>query len=263
MLSYLCSDLMSRKVSTRKRPERDEHMIKEQLKIEEGVFDNRTMMALWRMFNHNIVSKLDHIIAKGKEAEVYLADSGSSIAGDYTVLKIFRMETSSFDKRVEYMFGDPRFDKIRKNNIREIVQTWCKKEFGNLKIAQMAEVHSPIPYYFKDNVLAIEFIGTESTPSQTLKNIEVSDPKKVLNAIIGDIRKLYQAELVHGDISEYNILMKDGTPYLIDFGQAVVLGHPNAEKFLERDVSNIASYFRKRYGIKSDTEGLLLEIRKK
>ena len=84
---------MSRKVSTRKRPERDEHMIKEQLKIEEGVFDNRTMMAIWRMFNHNIVSRMDHIISKGKEADVYLADSGSSIDGKYSVLKIFRMET--------------------------------------------------------------------------------------------------------------------------------------------------------------------------
>ncbi len=253
---------MSRKLSTRKRPERDEHMIKEQLKIEEGVFDNRTMMAIWRMFNHNIVSRMDHIISKGKEADVYLADSGSSIAGKYTVLKIFRMETSSFDKRVEYMFGDPRFDKIRKNNLREIVETWCKKEFGNLKIAQIAEVHSPIPYYFKDNVLAIEFIGTESTPSPILKNIEVRDPERVLSSIVEDIRKLYKAELVHGDISEYNILMKGDNPYLIDFGQAVVLSHPNAERFLERDVSNIASYFRKRYGINKDAEKLLLEIRK-
>lgn len=253
---------MARKVSTRKRPERDEHAIKEQLKIEEGVFDKRTMMALWRMFNHNIISKLDHIISKGKEADVYLADSGSSIAGDYAVLKIFRMETSSFDKRVDYMFGDPRFEKIRKNNIREIVGTWCKKEFGNLKIAQMAEVHSPIPYYFKDNVIAIEFIGTDSTPSPILKNITVHDPEKVLDSIIEDMRRLYKAELVHGDISEYNILMKESTPYLIDFGQAVVLNHPNAQRFLERDVSNIASYFKKRYGVERDIEDLVSKIRK-
>ena len=252
---------MSRKVSTRKRPDRDVHMIKEQLKIEEGVFDNRTMMAIWRMFNHNIVSRLDYIIAKGKEADVYLADSGSSIAGELAVLKIFRIETSSFDKRVEYMFGDPRFDKIRKNNTYEIVVTWCKKEFGNLKIAQMAEIHAPIPYYFKENILAIEFIGTGRLPAPVLKNVILDEPEKVLDTILIDMGKLYKAELVHGDISEYNILIRDGTPYIIDFGQAVVLSHPNAERFLERDVGNIISYFRKKYGIKRDAQKAIAGIR--
>ncbi len=252
---------MSRKVSTRKRPDRDVHMIKEQLKIEEGVFDNRTMMAIWRMFNHNIVSRLDYIIAKGKEADVYLADSGSSIAGELAVLKIFRIETSSFDKRVEYMFGDPRFDKIRKNNTYEIVVTWCKKEFGNLKIAQMAEIHAPIPYYFKENILAIEFIGTGRLPAPVLKDVILDEPEKVLDTILIDMEKLYKAELVHGDISEYNILIRDGTPYIIDFGQAVVLSHPNAERFLERDVGNIISYFRKKYGIKRDAQKAIARIR--
>ena len=252
---------MSRKVSTRKRPERDDHMIKEQLKIEEGVFDNRTMMALWRMFNHNIVSKLNYIIAKGKEADVYLAQSGASIAGGLVVLKIFRIETSSFDKRVEYMFGDPRFDKIRKNNIYEIVVTWCKKEFGNLKIAQMADIHAPIPYYFKDNILAIEFIGTGTTPAPILKDVILEDPQKVLNIILSDLKKLYAAELVHGDMSEYNILINDGVPYIIDFGQAVVVNHPNAEKFLERDVYNLTTYFKKKYGINKDYEKALARIR--
>lgn len=251
---------MSRKVSTRKRPDRDVHMIKEQLKIEEGVFDNRTMMALWRMFNHNIVSRLDFIIAKGKEADVYLADSGASIAGDLVVLKIFRVETSNFDNRVDYMFGDPRFDKIRKNNVYEMVTTWCKKEFGNLKIAQMAEIHAPIPYYFKDNVLAIEFIGTDSTPSQTMKSVRLEEPEEVLDTILSDMKKLYAAELVHGDVSEYNILIKEGVPYLIDFGQAVVLNHPNANKFLERDVHNIITYFSKKYGIKRDAAKELARI---
>ncbi len=100
---------MSRKLSTRKRPDRDVHMIKEQLKIEEGVFDNRTTMAMWRMFNHNIVSKLDYMIAGGKEADVYLAEGGSQINYDLVALKIFRIETSDFNNRMKYILGDPRF----------------------------------------------------------------------------------------------------------------------------------------------------------
>ena len=61
---------------------------------------------------------------------------------------------------------------------------------------------------------------------------------------------MYTANLVHADLSEYNIMM--GTiPYLIDFGQGVILSHPNAENYLERDVAIILKYFDKR-GIKRD-----------
>ena len=59
-------------------------------------------------------------------------------------------------------------------------------------------------------------------------------------------------ELVHADLSEYNVLMKGDKPYLIDFGQAVVLRHPNATMFLRRDISNILQYFSKHYGIVKD-----------
>ena len=199
---------MSRKLSTRKRPPRDRHMIKEQEKIEEDVFEKRTMMSLWRMFNHNIVSKLDFMIAKGKEANIYVADAGKEVNGSYVILKIFRVETSSFDKRIDYMLGDPRFEKINRRNIYSVVTTWCKKEYGNLKIAEMAGVHAPLPYYFKDNILAMEFLSNDDMPAQTLKNTIIENPAKVLDAILEDIRKLYSVELVHGDISEYNILMK-------------------------------------------------------
>ena len=126
---------MARKLSTRKRPDRDVHMIKEQLKIEEGVFDQRTTMALWKMFNHNIISRLDYMIATGKEADVYLADGASQVNNDLVALKIFRVETSDFNKRINYIVGDPRFEKIKKD-LNSIVATWCKKEYGNLKVAE-------------------------------------------------------------------------------------------------------------------------------
>jgi len=252
---------MARKLSTRKRPDRGKHMIKEQLKIEEGVFENRTMMALEKMFTHNIISRLDFMIAKGKEASVYAADAGSGVADSVVILKIFRMETSSFAKRIDYMIGDPRFDKVDTRNMTEVVKVWCKKEYGNLRIAESVGVHAPMPYYFRDNVLAMEFIGTDDMPSQTLKNTMLDDPEKVLDMILADIKKLYSADLVHADMSEYNILIKEGVPYLIDFGQAVVIHHPNAQAFLERDVHNILFYFEKKYGIKRDYAAVLKEIK--
>ena len=254
---------MARKLSTRKRPDRDVHMIKEQLKIEEGVFDTRTMMCLWRMFNHNIVTRLDFVLKTGKEADVYIADAGEKAQGsEYVILKIFRIETSSFPKRMDYIIGDPRFGKV-KNNIHEVVNTWCKKEYGNLKAAEIAGVHAPRAYYFKGNVLAMEFIGIGGKPAKALKETVLDEPQQTLGLILADIKKLYEAELVHGDVSEYNVLMERDVPYLIDFGQAVVLNHPRAQEFLERDVHNILGYFSRRYGITRNDDRTIAEIMEK
>lgn len=241
------------RVSKRKRPTREKHMMHEQLKIEEGVFDNRTMLKLGKLFSHGIISKLGFLISKGKEANVYIADGGEAINEQFVAVKIFRIETSSFYSRTSYMLGDPRFPKI-KRDIFWIVNEWCKKEFGNLKIATAAGVHCPKPYYFNGNVVAMEFIGNGDFIAPQLKNVVLEDPQKVLKTIIGDIKKLYENELVHADISEYNILMHDGKPYLIDFGQAVITKHPNGMMFLRRDIENITKYFNRKYHLEIDSE---------
>ncbi|MEM0086781.1 MAG: serine protein kinase RIO [Candidatus Micrarchaeaceae archaeon] len=239
------------KRSKRKRPSREEFMLNEQVKIEEGVFEKRTMLKIADLFTHGVISRLNFIIARGKEADIYLANAGSKIGESIVVVKIFRVETSLFDRRIDYIVGDPRFGKI-KHSMRAIVEEWCKKEYINLKMAEEAGVHAPKPYMFSGNVLAMEFIGNDSVPAPTLKEALINNPNDILKEIIDDIRKLYKVGIVHADISEYNILVKDGIPYMIDFGQAVSVKHPKAEDLLKRDVFNIVSYFNKTYGLNAD-----------
>lgn len=252
---------MTRRVSRRKMRRREDFPLKEQLKIEEGVFDNRTMMMLGKLLTRNIISSMDFIIGKGKEADIYLAEHGTKIEKEKVVVKIFRLETSSFSNRMDYMVGDPRFSGIR-NSMMQVVNAWCKKEYGNLKVAEEAGVHAPIPYSFIGNVLAMEFIGEGGRQAPLLKDAGARDPKKALKSILDDIGKLYECGLVHGDVSEYNILMKGDVPYLIDFGQAVGTGHPKAMDFLRRDVANIANFFRKKYGMESDIEAICQSMSK-
>ncbi len=248
--------------SKKKRPQKSKYLLKEGIKIEEGVFDERTMLRLAKMFTKKIVSKLDYGIATGKEADVYVADPGSNVKAESVIIKIFRIETSSFGNRTKYIIGDPRFKKL-KPGIYNMVNEWCKKEYGNLKIAEGAGVRAPKPYAFNGNVLAMEFIGTDGRASQKLKNVALDNPSETLRLILDDLKKLYDAGLVHGDVSEYNVLMKDGLPYLIDFGQAVVLKHPNATSFLERDVSNILSFFSRKHKTEVDQEEVLKKITEK
>ncbi len=251
---------MARRVSKRKMPDRDKFRVKERWKIEEGVFDNRTMMNISRVFTHGIASEMLHIISKGKEADVYLANSGAKVKEAHVVLKIFNQENTSFRRRAEYVKGDPRFDGIRAD-IRSIVKIWCRKEYGNLKIAAAAGVNVPEPYYFSGNVLAMQFIGSGDEPARILKDFYLSNPEIVLDGILEGMKKLYKAGLVHGDMSEYNILIEKDIPFIIDIGQGVSLMHPKANEFLARDVKNILNYFKKEYMIDRNAEGAVAEIK--
>jgi RIO kinase 1 len=247
--------------SRKKRSSREDYPTREQLKIEEGVFENRTMLRLGKLFSKRIVSRLEFITARGKEADVYIASGGDSVDADYVIVKIFRLETAAFQKRINYVLGDPRFGKIKKSPFA-VVSEWCKKEYGNLMLAESAGAHVPKAYAFSGNVLAMEFIGDEATgtPSDMLKDVKLKDPDAVLGQILDDVKKLYSCELVHGDLSEYNVLMKEGTPYMIDLGQGVLLEHPEAMSFLRRDLHNIISYFAKTYGTASDEDGAFARV---
>ncbi len=244
---------MASRVSKKKRSSREDFMLSEQIKVEGGMLDQRTTLRIGKLFTHNVASRLMYMIGRGKESDIYLAESGSAIKPKYVVVKIFRIETSSFGKRVDYMQGDPRFGSM-KMSMFDIVNEWCKKEFSNLKIAEKARVHAPRPYMFNGNVLAIEFIGDGEKPAPQLRRVLLEDPQMVLQMILKDLKRLYANNLVHADMSEYNVLINGGIPYIIDFGQAVVLGHPKAREFLERDVSNILTYFYRKYGIEKDFE---------
>jgi RIO kinase 1 len=163
----------------------------------------------------------------------------------------------------EYIEGDPRFMKVRKDR-RSVVMAWARKEFRNLKIAEKAGVRVPHPIDIESNVLVMEFIGEDETPAPRLKDIEndmsKEDMKRICFKIIEYVKRLYEkGDLVHGDVSEYNILVHRNEIFLIDIGQAVLTRHPRAMEFLRRDLENISRYFR-RFGIKVDANDLFSEV---
>ena len=74
-----------------------------------------------------------------------------------------------------------------------------------------------------------------------------------------EVRKLYKADLIHGDLSPFNILNFNGKPVLIDFSQATVVRTPNSEELLERDVRNLVHFFKK-LGLKIEEEKVYKKI---
>ncbi|HZS73578.1 MAG TPA: serine protein kinase RIO [Candidatus Nitrosotalea sp.] len=210
-------------------------------KVLEAVFDKSTVMLLSRLINNGIISYVNGAVGAGKESQMYWAvdPSGQDIA-----VKIYLVTTSNFKKRYPYLIGDPRFTKIKRGT-RSLVELWAKKEFRNLSKSFNSGIPCPEPITVIKNILLMKFVGINGVPSPTLVESEVdyTDYEKTIE-IISD---LYQkAELVHADLSEYNIFKTENGPVVFDFGSAVDIRHPKTKEFLERDISNITRFFVKR-----------------
>ncbi len=224
----------------------------EDLKTEDGVFDNRTLLTLHGLLNGKHVDEFLGIINSGKESIVFSAIKENK----YFAVKVYRVSTCDFKTMWKYIQGDPRFH-LRKSSTRQIIHAWVEKEYRNLKRANNY-VNSPKALLRRENILLMELISDDNggAPSPRLKDAVNVDYSKFYELIREDLKTLYNdAQLVHGDLSEYNILVKDNEPVYIDFSQGVVVQHPLSKSLLIRDIKNICNFF-KRKGVACDYKKL-------
>jgi RIO kinase 1 len=211
----------------------------DQLKVREDVFDDSTLLALYKMVNKGWLSAIGGSISTGKEANVFLADRKE----EQVAIKIYLTRTANFQKMQDYIAGDRRFMNIGKSR-RDIVFAWTRKEFSNLKRATDVGLPVPRPLVFDRNILVMEFLGEGEIPYPQLRLASLPDPAKTYGELVENLRILWQeARLVHGDLSEYNILYGQGRAYLIDMGQAVTPDHPHSFIFLRRDLEQLCRFF--------------------
>ncbi|WP_457556525.1 serine protein kinase RIO [Candidatus Harpocratesius sp.] len=244
---------------------KDKQRIKKKRKKEErmatgGVFDKYTTENINKLKVRGIITEFVGIISAGKEANVYFAigENDQPIA-----VKIYKIDPQNTKWMKNYIIGDPRFKKIG-SSTHKIIYTWSKKEFKNLKQLSRHGIPVPKPILCVDNVLLMEYIGAfNGTPAPRLKDVEdLSNPFEIYKKIIQYIEEMYlNAHLVHGDLSEYNILMWNGLPTIIDVSQAVSTYHINAPVFLKRDIINIHNFFSD-YINKDDMDSVEITYRK-
>jgi len=233
----------------------------ERLKVDDSVFDDATYAAIYRLVQLDFVDALGGVLSTGKEANVYEALGGAAAAdalgvADPTVaIKVYRINASNFQDMRAYLAGDPRFDGI-KGDKKAVVLAWVRKEFANLGRARRAGVRVPQPLAVERNAMVMEYIGAEADRALRLSEVSLENPEMAYRVVREYARRLYDAGLVHGDLSEYNVVVHEGTLYVLDLGQAVTVHHPNSREFLERDCENVASFFR-RQGVDADTDDLL------
>jgi RIO kinase 1 len=207
----------------------------------EEVFDQSTLMVIYGLLNSGVIDELHGVVSAGKEARVYW---GKDKKGKDLAVKIYLTSSAEFKKgMLKYIEGDYRFKGVKRDT-RSLIYTWAQKEFRNLEQATKARVRVPKPIALEKNVLVMEFIGRDGVNAPSLKEQLPRDPEKVYAVLLTFLERLYRkADLVHGDLSEYNIMFWNGRPVLFDMSQSVPTSHPMAQALLRRDLENLNRFF--------------------
>ncbi len=216
------------------------NMTQERATMEE-VFDQSTLMIIYHFLSSGVINDLNGVVSSGKEARVYW---GSTKEGEQRAVKIYLTSSAEFKKgMMMYIEGDYRFKNV-KHDTRSLISTWAQKEFRNLDAAKKAKIRVPNPIAIDRNVLVMEFIGKDGVSAPRLKEVPPKDPQKAYKQILTYMRRLYQkAELVHGDLSEYNLMSWKGKLVMFDMSQSVPTSHPLAQELLNRDITNVNKFF--------------------
>ena len=225
----------------------------ERFKTLKGVFDEFTHRNLFTLQSKGVFDELVIPLKVGKESNVFIAKKGNN----KVIVKIYRVQNADFKRMFEYIRKDPRYQYLN-NKRREIIFSWTQREYKNLLRAEKAGVRVPKPLSWKYNILVEEFIGN-GEPALPLKDSLPNYPYQFFDDIVVEMRKMYQAGLIHGDLSAFNILNHNDKPVLIDFSQATMVKTPNSDELLRRDIKNILQFFKK-LNVNEDFEKIYKKI---
>jgi RIO kinase 1 len=197
-------------------------------------------------------------INDGKEATVYLCRMEGDAKFPLAVAKIFKSRAfRHFDTDRNYRnFGkmrDRRQAKLMRSRStkgdRMFHQQWVKSEWAMLNKLHHLGVRVPYPIAEYDDGVLMEYIGTLDGAAPRLVNCKL-EPEQlagVAEQLHADIGTMLSNDVVHGDLSPYNILYEAGETVIIDVPQAMDLATtPSAYSMAQRDLSNLDRYFEKR-----------------
>ena len=191
-------------------------------------------------------------LMSGKEATVYVVQCGDTLR----CAKVYKEANKrGFHKAVDYTEGRKvknsrqarAMAKGSRYGRQEQEAAWQHAEVDALRLLAAAGVRVPTPYHFHEGVLLMELVTDEDgEPAPRLNDVVLSaaDARRYHADLVRQVVRMLCAGIVHGDLSEYNVLVDGDGPVIIDLPQAVdAAANNNARAMLERDVANLAAYF--------------------
>ena len=191
-------------------------------------------------------------LMSGKEAMIFVVRCGDAIR----CAKVYKEANKrSFRQAVDYTEGRKTKNSRRARAMEKGTrygrkvqeEAWQSAEVDALYRLAAAGVRVPAPYNFHEGVLLMELVtDAHGEPAPRLNDLEFSAEEALTYhaLLMQEVVRMLSAGIVHGDLSEYNILLGAAGPVIIDLPQAVdAAGNNHARDMLERDVANLTNYF--------------------
>ncbi len=203
------------------------------------------------LVEQGVISEVVRPLLSGKEAQIYLVRVGD----DLRVAKAYKnAQHRSFKHRSQYTEGR----KVRNTRDQRAMAkgsrygksrdeaAWKATEVDVIYRLRDAGVRVPEPFIYIDGVLVMELVtDADGHPAPRLGDIRCSpdEAQRVFDQLLRETVKMLCVGIVHGDLSDFNVLMAADGPVIIDFPQAIsAAGNQNAERILVRDVNNLNSF---------------------
>ncbi len=204
------------------------------------------IIALSNLVARGVIAVLGERIGVGKEGNIYLAEDP---AGNPVVVKFHREGLRSFQgikRKRAYVADLPRKSWLR------MAKLVGEREFKIMALLKDAGARVPEPIAWNRHAVVQEYVpGVEL---YKVRGLDTEEAYTVLKDVMKSVRIAYEkVGVVHGDLSEYNILVTEELEaYIIDWPQFLYREQEGAEELLERDIGYVVSFFNRRFGLLED-----------
>jgi RIO kinase 1 len=210
--------------------------------------------SLETLVDYGIIQEVVRPLMSGKEAQVYVVLAG----GEECVAKVYKeAHQRTFKHRSDYTEGrrtrstrDQRaMSKRSQHGRKKDEDAWRTTEVEMIHRLRHAGVRVPEVINFVEGVLVMEFVkdgAGDAAPRLGDLTFSPSEAIEIYQTLIREVVRMLCAGVIHGDLSDFNVLMSDQGPVVIDFPQSVDPTHnPNSQKLLLRDVENLQRFLRR------------------
>ena len=223
-------------------------------------YETNHLSVLEPFYERELISDVVHVVKSGKEATVYCCRAHPSTGRELLAAKVYRpRHMRSFRNDAVYQQGrvilDARLRRAvkKKSQLGLAVQfgSWVGHEFETLRMLWEAGADVPEPLAESGPALLMEYVGDSDAPASMLRNVSLSpeEVRSLFDVLMRNVELWLACDIVHADLSAYNVLYWKGAVKVIDFPQAVDPRlNMSAFSLLSRDIDNLCRYFAQ-YGM--------------
>ncbi len=224
------------------------------------------LQSLRHFYDRDLISDILAIVKGGKEANVYRCAGGPGAHAELVAAKVYRPRSlrnlrndKMYREGREVLAGDGKAVKKTDHRVmralnkktafgQEVAHTsWLMYEYKTLEQLHQAGASVPRPIAVDGNAILMQYIGDRYVAAPTLHEVRLEPhvARRLLDQVMHDLEMMLKVDLIHGDLSAYNILYWEGEMTIIDFPQVTnAKGNTSARFILNRDVRRVCEYFQ-------------------